>query len=72
MDWIYLAQDRQKWRAVVYAVTKVRIILGIWLAKELLCFEEGHFMVLFHFHIITTQLFSRFACLNLRESKCSK
>ena len=29
MDWIHLAQNREKWRAVVYEVANVRVILGI-------------------------------------------
>ena len=44
MGWINLAQDRDKWQAVVYVVMKfqVHIMLGIsWLAKELLTSPEG-------------------------------
>ena len=44
MDWINLAQDRDKWQAVVNVVMKlqVHIRLGIsWLAKQLLASPEG-------------------------------
>ena len=51
MDWIDLAEDREKWRAVMNAVTNVLVILAVRLAEKLLGFQEGRFVELFLFHI---------------------
>jgi hypothetical protein len=44
MDWVHLAQDRDKWQAVVNTVMNLWIhkMWGIsWLAWELIASEEG-------------------------------
>ena len=43
MDWIYLAQDRDRWQALVNAVMNSRLhkMRGIsWLAENLLPYQE--------------------------------
>ena len=44
MDWIYVAQVRDKWRALGHTVMNLRVhkirVLP-WLAEELLAFQEG-------------------------------
>jgi hypothetical protein len=40
MDWIDLAQDRDRWRTVVYAVMNLQVPCN-WLAEDLLVSQEG-------------------------------
>jgi hypothetical protein len=48
MDWIDMAQDSDRWRALVNAVTILRFhkMLGIsWLAEDLLTSQEGLYSI---------------------------
>jgi len=41
MDWICLAQNRHRWRAVVNATMNILFLRGVsWLAEELLATQE--------------------------------